>query len=83
MILHLFELSCIRASIVKSSCDVWSTFLNVFLNLKRNIMKFYCVIQCPSPIVLGLLSVALNQELTGKRLHINWLKATSRQAEKN
>jgi hypothetical protein len=36
MILHLFELS----SIVKSSCDIWSTFLNVFLNLERNIMKF-------------------------------------------
>jgi hypothetical protein len=34
--------------------------------------------------VLGLLSLAfLNQKLTGKRLHINWFKAASRQAEKN
>jgi hypothetical protein len=40
MILHLFKLSCVRASIVKSSCDIWSTFFNVFFNLERNIMKF-------------------------------------------
>jgi hypothetical protein len=27
MILHLFELSCVRASIVKSSCDIWKHIL--------------------------------------------------------